>query len=72
MVLTGREAGEFPSELDLSIDELLVSFSGLGPLDKDGERGGRSITPNSDVLGVFLRDGLAFNVREPGVDGTPG
>jgi hypothetical protein len=67
--LAGRELGVFPSELDLSIDELLVSFNGLGPVDTDFVRGGRSITPNSDVLDMFLRDGLAFNVRGPGVDG---
>jgi hypothetical protein len=28
-------SGGFPSEVDLSIDELVASFSGLGPPDKD-------------------------------------
>lgn len=64
---TSREPGEVPNELDLSIDELLVSFNGLGPLD-----GGGSITPNSEVLGMLLSDGLALNVRGPGVDGMVG
>lgn len=34
LALTSRDPGEFPIELDLSIDELLISFNGLGPLDK--------------------------------------
>ncbi|KAF9646446.1 hypothetical protein BDM02DRAFT_3130398 [Thelephora ganbajun] len=63
-----REPGEFPNELDLSIDELVANFNGLGPLDKDCVRGGLSIAPNSDVLGILLSDGLALNVRGPGVD----
>ena len=33
---TSREPGEVPNELDLSIDELLINFSGLGPLDDEG------------------------------------
>lgn len=70
VAFTGREPGELPSELDLSIDELLVSFSGLGPLDKDCVRGGRSITPNSEAVGVPLSDDFALNVRGAGVDGT--
>lgn len=64
-----REPGGFPIEVDLNIDELVISLSGLGPLDTDCVRGGRSITPNSDVLGVFLSDGLLFNVRGPGDEG---
>lgn len=68
----GREPRELPNELDLSIVELLVNFNGLGPLDKDCVRGGRSTTPNSDVLGVPLRDGFTPNVRGAGADGTPG
>lgn len=68
----GREPGELPNELDLSIVELLVNFNGLGPLDKDCVRGVRSTTPNSDVLGVPLSDGFALNVRGAGVDGRPG
>lgn len=69
---TGRELGKFPNELDLSIDELVASFNGLGPLDMGCIMGGRSITPNSDVLGTFLSDGLAFSVRGPCVDGREG
>lgn len=68
----GREPRELPNELDLSIVELLVNFNGLGPLDKVCVRGGRSITPNSDVLGVPLSDDFALNVRGAGADGTPG
>lgn len=68
----GREPGEFPNELDLSIVELLANFNGLGPLDTDCVIGGRSTTPNSDVLGIPLRDGFALNVRGAGADGTPG
>ena len=64
---TSREPGEVPIELDLSIDELLASVNGFGPPDTDCVRGGRSITPNSDVLGIFLSDGLTFSVRGPGV-----
>jgi hypothetical protein len=64
-----REPGELPNELDLSIDELLVSFKGLGPIDKGC---GEFITPNSDVLGVLLSDGLDLNVRGPGVVGVVG
>lgn len=67
--LANREPRELPNELDRSIDELLVSFNGLGPLDTDCVRGGRSIMPNSDVRGIFLSDGLVANVRGPGVDG---
>jgi len=66
---TSREACVFPIELDLSIDALLASFNGFGPLDTDCVRGGRSITPNSDVLGILLRDGVALNVDGAGVDG---
>jgi len=66
-----REPGVFPNELDLSIDELLVSFNGLGPVDTDCVRGVRSLTPNSDVLDIFLSDGIALNVR-PGVCGREG
>ena len=66
---TSRELGGVPRELDLSIDALLVSFNGRGPFDTGGVRGGRSITPNSDVLGILLSDGLALSVRGPGVDG---
>lgn len=35
-----REPGELPNELDLSIDELLVSFNGLGAPDEGGVTGG--------------------------------
>lgn len=68
----GREPRELPNELDLSIVELLVNFNGLGPLDKDCASCGRSITPNSDVLGTPLEDGFALNVRGTCVDDTPG
>ena len=64
-----REPGELPNELDLSIDELLPRVNGLGPLDTDCAGGCRPITPNSDVLGMLLSDGLAFSVRGPGVVG---
>lgn len=70
--LTIREPGEFPKELDLSIEELVASFNGLGPLDNECVRGERSITPNSDVLGVLLSDGFDFNVRGAGVVGVVG
>lgn len=69
VLLTSREPGVFPNELDLSIDELVANFSGLGPLDV---RGDRSISPNSDGLGILLSAGLGFNVRGPGVDGREG
>lgn len=65
LLFTSRELREVPVELDLSIDELLVSFNGLGPPDVSG---GRSITPSSDIAGVPLSNGLAFVVRGPGVD----
>ena len=65
-----REPSVPPNELDLSIDELAVSFNGFGPLDTDCVRGCRSITPNSDVLGILLNDGVALNVEEGGVDGN--
>ena len=32
---TSREPGEVPNELDLRIDELLINFSGLDPLDDE-------------------------------------
>ena len=67
--LTNCEPEELPKELDLSIDELVASFNGLGPLETDCARGGRSSTPNSAVFSVLLSDGLVFNVRETGVDG---
>ena len=66
---TSREPGEFPRELDLSIDALLVNFRGRGPVETDCAWGGRSIMPNSDVLGILLSDGLVLSVRETGVDG---
>ena len=69
LLCTGREPGMVPNELDLSIDELLASVNGLGPPDTDCVRGGRSTTPNSDVLGILLSEGLAFIVRGPGVEG---
>lgn len=69
---TSRELGGFPNELDLSIDELFVNFNGFGPLDTDCARGGRSISPNSDVIGVFPGDCLALIVRGPGVDKREG
>jgi len=64
---TSREPGEFPRELDLNIEALLVNFNGRGPLDT-GCVDGRSITPNSDVFGIHLSDGLDLSVRGPGVD----
>ena len=67
-----REPGEVPRELDLSIDALLVSFNGRGPLDTGCVGGGRSITPNSDALGIPLSDGLVLTVRGPGVEGREG
>lgn len=63
---TSREPGEVPNELDLSIEELVASFRGLGPFDACC---GWFMTPNSDVLDIFLSDGLFLNVRGPGVDG---
>jgi len=69
---TSREPGGVPRELDLNIDALFVSFSGRGPLETDCVRGGRSITPNSDGLGILLSDGLALSVREFGVEGREG
>lgn len=38
--ITSREPGELPIELDLSIEELVASFNGLGPPDKECVRGG--------------------------------
>jgi len=72
LLFVDREPGVFPNELDLSIDELLVSFNGLGPVDTDCVGGLRSLTPNSDVLGILLSDGMALNVRGAGVDGREG
>jgi len=69
---TSREPGGVPTELDLNIDALLISFNGRGPLDTGGVRGGWSITPNSDGLGTLLSDGLVLSVRGPGVEGREG
>lgn len=68
-LLAGRRPGVPPDELVLSIDEPLVSLNGFGPLDTDCVRDGRSITPNSDALGIFLSDGVVLNVEGAGVDG---
>lgn len=68
-LLAGRRPGAPLDELVLSIDEPLVSLNGFGPLDTDCARGGRSITPNSDVFGIFLSDGVVLNVEAAGVDG---
>jgi hypothetical protein len=66
LLFAGRRPCVFPNELDLSIDELAINFKGFGPLDTDCVMGGRSITPNSDVLGILLSDVVALKVEEDG------